>query len=263
MQSLRPVGEFWGDLKKAVGAWRVVPALPLMTLALQLPFALQKLHPLWGLPMLFLALFYVGFVGTERIWYQRIWNNDTLTARQVWVSAWSYFGRYLGLVLLLLIPYLVLMFILGIALGALFNMDASLARTVNAAVLAIVWDVAMTFMTPALAFSTSRPQEAIRIGLTFLREQGRKVALYALAPPLVALALLQRTPSTTLPGGPRVLLALVGTQAYLALKGATAAKYLRHHEVDETALPEILTERGTARAAREGARPAQADGQDA
>lgn len=240
---MKPVGEFWGDLKRAVGAWRVVPALPLMTVALQLPFALQKLHPAWGIPMLFLALFYVGFVGTERIWYQRIWNNDKLTAQQVWLSAWSYFGRYLGLMLLLMIPYLVLTFVLGIALGALWNMDPSLARTVNLAVLAIVWDVTMTFMTPALAFSTSRPQEAIKIGLRFLREQGRKVAVYALAPPLVALALLQRTPSTTLPGGPRIALALIGTLAYLALKGATAAKYLRHHDVQEEALPESLTEK--------------------
>lgn len=230
------MGEFWGDVKKAVGTWRVVPALPLITVLVQLPSALQKLHPLWGLAIFPLGIFYVGFVGTERLWYLRVWAGETLTPREIWRVTWGYVGRYFALALLVAVPGIVGYLVLGFLLG-LLDFDPTLGRTITMIIVGIATDVALTFVTPALAFSTNHASEAIGDGLKFLKAQGRRALAYALVPPLLALALLQRTPDSALSGLPRVTLAIVGTLVYLACKGATAAKYLRHHEVNKDALP--------------------------
>jgi hypothetical protein len=93
----------------------------------------------------------------------------------------------------------------------------------------------------------------LSIGWHVLKQHFGHCFPYALAPPLVALALLQRTPVEDLGFATRLLLGIVGTLAYLALKGATAAYYVRHHGVaipegeiyvpttpdDHTALPSI------------------------
>ena len=223
--------EFWGDVKKALSAWRVAPALPLMTAVLQLPFALTAVDERWGFAAMLTCLFYGGFVGTERLWYLRAWGGRSLTPREIWSATWAYLGRYVALSLLITIPYLVVWFVSALALGFSLDVETSLGQTINLVIVGILFDVALTFMTPALAFSTDKAQEGMRLGWRFLRSQGRGVVLYALAPPLLALALLQRTPPTSLPAAPRIGLAILGTLVYLLLKGATAAKYLRHHEV--------------------------------
>ena len=91
-------------------------------------------------------------------------------------------------------------------------------------ILTVVLDVLLTFVTPALVFTSHRVRDALSIGLRLLRRSLPGAAAYALVPPLaVVLASLW----TGLPQAVAVPLVAVTTLANLLVKGATAALYLR------------------------------------
>ncbi len=47
------------------------------------------------------ALFGLGWLGTERIWFLRLFRGQTLTRNEAWSFTWSFLGRYLVLGLLM------------------------------------------------------------------------------------------------------------------------------------------------------------------
>ena len=240
------LAEFWGDLKKAVGAWRKAPGLPLLTVALQLPLLVLPWNSWWSFVAALAMIFYVGYVGTERLWYLSVWRNQPFPVATIWRTSWSYFRRFfrLGAVwmvagVLLWGAFALLIRVLDLELGGDYFLEILLAS-----ILTEIW---MTFMTPALAYSTDRVADAMSIGWRLLKEHVRRGLPYALAPPLAALALLQRTPPEDLAMPTRVVLSVIGYLTYLALKGATAAYYVRHHGVaipdDEISVPTSTAER--------------------
>jgi len=230
--------EFWGDVKESVRAWRVAPLLPLITLALQLAFYLPQFQIrglpgpaelLAGIAILGGMLFYIGYVGTERLWYLAAWTRRPFGLRDVWTNSWRYFGRYLALALITMILSL-MFFVPGAVINAIFDLGWSGTgpEMITPTILIDVW---LTFMTPALAYSTDRTSEAISIGWRMLKDHWRHCFIYALAPPLAGIVLLQRASPELLATPLRLGLAFIGTLVYLALKGATAAYYVRHYPV--------------------------------
>jgi hypothetical protein len=95
-------------------------------------------------------------------------------------------------------------------------------------VLFFILDVALTFVTPALTFTTSSARGAFSIGVTMLRVFWPASAPYALMPALIFILGAQAFLGPFIgAGGALVATALAGLLS-LALKGATVAFYLRH-----------------------------------
>ncbi|HEX8919297.1 MAG TPA: hypothetical protein VF898_12395 [Chloroflexota bacterium] len=217
---------FFTDFQYALNTWRRSPWLPLTSAVLivlaDLPSAAGHTAWFWILPSLPFAVFGVGYVGTERLWYRRAWNVQGMTPEDVWRASWGYFGRYVRLGLIGLVGIAV------IELPVLVISHASWTSPIFSillVVLAVVLDVLATFVTPALAYTTRSAFRAISIGLSTVRQTWPESALYVLCPPL-ALAVLLRlfNPEHGLP-----LLAqdTSTTLLNLAFKGAVAAYYLR------------------------------------
>lgn len=100
-----------------------------------------------------------------------------------------------------------------------------------------VVDIALTFVAPALAYTTPRLIEAWRIGMRMLRTTWPNCAVYALLPPLTLLAL-----GTVNPTGFRaevaVIVSVASTLIGLLTKGAIASFYLENAPASEEAFGE-------------------------
>ena len=226
--------ELRGDLRTSVRAWSVAPLLPVISVALLLVHRLPGALSWLGLPAL---LFQVGWFGAERIWYLRIYRGQPISAGELLRFTQSFFWRFLRLGLLacvvsLPIPWLVFMVVFFMELGDRSQELISLQPVfVSMPIMALLIGIALTFVTQALAFSTTRVREALGLGLRMLREHWPRSAGYALIPPL-ALVLMPRLPyplSPTLITQTSVLVAAILLN--LSFKGATAAFYLRRVEV--------------------------------
>jgi hypothetical protein len=173
----------------------------------------------------------MGWVGSERIWYLRIFRNEPITARELWRMTWAFFWRFVRLGLLTAIvssPVLLLAFY-NIANDPEQAKEAfsSPAVWITSAILTMVIDFALTFVTPALAFSTKRVREAFRLGFRMLRDHWPQTAWYALAPPLAVALMFRVTEPSSLSFGGRIAVSAGSTLLNLWFKGATAAFYLR------------------------------------
>ncbi len=224
--------EFKSDLRASLRAWRVSPLLPLTSVALFLTSYVPE--PWWWLAFPAL-LFTVGWVGSERIWYLRIFRNEPITAKELWRMTWAFFWRFVRLGLLAAIvwsPVLVLGF-RNIANDP-DNTEKAFSTPavwVASALLTLVIDFALTFVTPALAYSTRNVREALRLGFRMLRDHWPRTAWYALVPPLAVVMMLRITEPTSLSVWGRVGVSAGSTLLNLWFKGATAAFYLRRVEV--------------------------------
>ncbi|HEX2647613.1 MAG TPA: hypothetical protein VHO95_10320 [Candidatus Dormibacteraeota bacterium] len=228
---------FWRDLGKAVRAWAAAPALPIVSVLVVLPLegdvVLRAAFPgaSWGAYILFVELpfllFGIGWVGTQRIWYLRIFNGGTLSQNDLWDLSWRFFGRYFVLGVLVGTPVFALLFgvlFWQIRVGAVHSTQPTWLL-ITFVIYWFVVDVVLTFVTPALAYTTARVRQAWMIGLSMLRETWPSCAVYALLPPLTLLAL-----GTINPAGFRaevaVTVSVVSTLIGLATKGAIASFYL-------------------------------------
>ncbi|MDQ6746600.1 MAG: hypothetical protein M3010_00630 [Candidatus Dormibacteraeota bacterium] len=246
-------GGFLADLGYALRCWRADPRLPLLTLflfaAVSVPSALSSVYrPAAAFSFLVIpvGLFSVGFYGTQRIWYLRLFRGRTLTPNEIWGFSWRFLGRYLTLAILTGWPVLLAFMAYFIWILVAFTRDyhpgQAHPRTqlttgpffVLLVVVSLVWDFALTFATPALAFTTADASRAFRLGLRMIRDSWPAAALYVFFPPL-ALQFLSYAPqgagvSSFLPiyaGG--ALIAM----ANLLAKGAVAAFYLRRVAVPD------------------------------
>jgi len=98
-------------------------------------------------------------------------------------------------------------------------------------------DLALTFVTSALVFTTRSARQALRIGLAMIRQTWPRSGLYLLCPPL-ALNMLNSIYPT------EILVVNVVTTAGLGLlalltKGAIAAFYLRERSVSANAVADV------------------------
>ena len=223
--------------------------LPILSVLLILPAEAPSLFPsasdqgareatnLLGLP---LTLFVVGWTGTQRIWYQRLFEGRTLSSAEVWQLTWKFFGRYLVLGLIVAIPIL-----LGL-LGILAQV-ALTGEPHHSFRFPIWWypfvigygfltDVLLTFVTSALAYTTNRVRIAWSIGIKLITQTWPASAAYTFVPPITLLVFATLNP-VRFPAPVVVLLAVISTLIGLLVKGAIAAFYLRH-----AALPTIAAE---------------------
>ena len=231
-----PASTFWGDLAKAARACAAAPMLPVVSVVLVLPAEASQLFPaesqlgvreaMEWLGVAF-GVFGVGWLGTQRIWYQRLFAGGTLSPSDVWRLSWRFFGRF---------------FVLGLSVGlpgsvAIVWLIAQLAMHQRSPgdgppgwwlpfwlAYTFLVDIVLTFVTPALAYTTNSVRTAITIGLNMIRVRWPDSVPYAIAPAVALLAL-----ATFIPSAPvwRIVLVVISTLIGLVLKGAIAAFYLR------------------------------------
>lgn len=235
---------FRDDLVEAWRVWRRHPWLPVASVVLVLlvsvPAALFEassarpghtpgtVFVFVGLPTIPIAIFLAGWMGTERLVYLSAWIAEPLRPAQLWKAGWGYAGRFIALGLITMVPAAAVLVPVGVASGP--ESTAVLASRVT---VAVIIDVALTFITPALAFSTRSVWRAIRIGLRTLRANWPLDATYVLVPPLLLVALSQTTTDSATGLALSAAWALTG----LLAKGAIARFYLRQHTPDPDALP--------------------------
>jgi hypothetical protein len=218
-----PANSFPRDLLASWRVWRDQPVLPLLSTAIWAApaFVPDEDAYLWlALPVL---LFNVGWVGTERIWYLRAFRGRGIGSGEILRFTRAFFGRFARLGVLILAPLIPL-----IAFAE--------NRELFPWLVSLVWvplDFALTFVTPALTYSTRRVRVAIGIGFRMIRRAWPASAWYVLAPPLAMLAVARLLPSSTvgLPG--RFGLTVGAALLHLSFVGATAAFYVRRHEVGD------------------------------
>jgi hypothetical protein len=214
--------------------------LPLLTVLLLLPGDVLGLVPrseigLVGaveLLSLLAAIFSIGFLGTQRIWFQRVFDGRVLTPMEAWTLTWGFFGRYMRLGLVVGIPAFA-----GFAWLAVYLANGA-PRTETGQVILPAWwipfwliygfvlDVLLTFVTPALAYTTKRVRKGLNIGISLIARTWPQSAAYVLVPPLTLLALTALNPRG-LPALVSDLLAIVSILVGLLVKGSIAAFYLR------------------------------------
>src|SRR5688500_9030315 len=94
--------EFVADLARSLRAWRTAPALPLASVALSQALLVPDDLFWLGLPV---ALFGIGWLGTERIWYLRIFRGEEIKRGELWRLTWAFFWRFLRLGLLMAMAF--------------------------------------------------------------------------------------------------------------------------------------------------------------
>ena len=248
----RPLEVFTSDLRMSLRAMATDPRLPAISIALAalgyltsvFPEAIAPIATLLALPV---SIFNVGYVGAERIWFARLFNGESLDGRGIWKWSWHFFSRYLllGLLVLAILSPLIIIYLIEVfdLIGDTVretrrgtteisdrDLEEALLTPTNivlSVVLMFLIDILLTFTTAALAFTTHRPLEAMKLNLRLIRKELPTSLLYVLIPPL-AIVLSWRV---TTPGafGPAVYLGggLLAVSFNLLMKGATAAFYLR------------------------------------
>jgi len=242
------VRAFWLDLEKALRAWGAAPALPIVSIVLGLLTELSSiaepgLHaaapsiPWFALLTLIsvpFVFFWTGWLGTQRLWYLRIFRDQKLSAAEAWRLSWSYLGRFLVLGLIVGFPITAL--ILAVIVAEARTTAETGAVTPSqlpgwtTGVFLAYWfamDVLLTFVTPALAFTTRRVRDAMAIGWSMLRSTWPRCAVYALLPPLTLIAFATYNPSAVSPLG-LLVISVMSTLIGLVTKGAIASFYIDH-----------------------------------
>ncbi len=228
---------FLDDLGRVLRAWRTAPLLPVVTLlvaSLQLlsGSGTPGLAALAGLG----ALLFVGWPGAERLWYLRLWTGRTLTLGEAWRANLRCFGRFFVLALAAGAVFVVLAvpLIVSVAQRAevaddgTFSLDGGLPlwALLYGGLLGLLGYALLTFVTPAIVYSSKRVRDAVPIGLRLLRVSWPRTAAYVLVPAVLAGAPALLTGFDPL--GPRSAVASLLGGLVLALgRGAVAAYYLR------------------------------------
>ncbi len=183
-----------------------------------------------GIADLAVVLVFCGWVGAERIFFLRHFAGKPVTLRHLLSLVEPFMGRFLALGLLAGIAPLVLLVPLTLLWGGGVKALVPRAR-IGTIAFALALDFALTFVPPALAFTTRSVRRALRIGFALIRQTWPRCALYVLCPPLAL-----NLNNLVFRPGDLPMLRLLGA-AFLAIvallaKGATVAFYLRQQPVD-------------------------------
>jgi hypothetical protein len=226
---------FGNDLRLAIAAWRRFPWLPAVSVGLAAIGHLPE-EPAFLALVLVSLLVTVGWVGTERICYLRAFRGKPVRVGELWRLTRAFLVRYVVLGIVSAIPLIALL--IGVSVTDVLTQSHSERwlggfLVVVYVVFAFV-DFALTFVTPALAFSTRRVRHAMAIGLRMIRSEWPYSAWYVLVPPLAAVLITQiLTLTSDIAIGVQLLTSAFATLLNLWFKGATAAFYLRRHTVGD------------------------------
>jgi hypothetical protein len=195
--------------------------LVVLTIILHIGFYVSGPIIFVGAPLLLVE---AGFVGTQRVWFARIYRGDELSGREIVPLTRSFIGRFVVLGLLMsvaLSPFLLL------ARPPHQRLQTGWAIVVVAVLL--VLDIALTFVVPALALTTRSVSDALRIGLRMIKEAWPTSAWYLLTPGLTLVLLSNAVRLSSYRPNVALRVALLGSTAVLAVwfKGAIVAFYLR------------------------------------
>jgi hypothetical protein len=229
LRSTRPSSErhasFGQILVAALRVWPRHPFLPALSLLVWAAPALLPSESPWDAVASLFAVLFVGYPGTERVWYQRAFAGQAITPRDVLRSLRHYFWPFLRLAILVVL----LLIMASLPLDILIEDERVLLGVLTP--FFVLTDVALTFVVPALTFSTRKVREAGKIGLSMIRDHWPDSAWYALAPPLAILVLV-RAPFAfgRLGSMGRFTTAIGATLLSLAFKGAITHFYLMRTE---------------------------------
>jgi hypothetical protein len=218
------------DLRASVAVWGRAPML--LTIAVGIVLAESLLIRAGGVGVLAYGLvlaFHAGWYGSERIWYLRAFRGLSFETAQVWRFVRAFMGRFIVLGLLVfavLLPILVVAFAISPRVHSAPLSPWALWLLVAASVLL---DFALTFVTPALAYSTRSVGVALRSGLAMVGREWPRSAPYVLVPPLAIQIVYRALPRNQFHGPIGVAVAVAGGVVGFAFKGAIARYYLRHN----------------------------------
>ncbi len=225
--------EFWTDLASA--ALISQPAVPIFSIsAMLVPSVLSASGQhsgivSWVIALGSLALSFVllGWYGAQRVFFHRHLEGKPLTLRHLLRLVIPFAGRFIALGLLCGIVVTVLMFAAAFAFGwrGLQAGETPAWLPVTFGVVFVVMDFALTFVTPALAYTTHSAVRALGIGFGMIRQTWPRCALYVLCPPL-ALSIMSWVFPVSILVAQLALTAVLVVVSLLA-KGTIAAFYLR------------------------------------
>jgi hypothetical protein len=172
-----------------------------------------------------------GFVGTQRIFYLREYKAVEFSMREVIPLTKRFTMRFLRLGLIVAVPtgFAASIAILATNGTRVSEHHSALPLRVQIAILAVIFlvDALLTFVTPALVFSTDSALEALRIGFRTLRSTWPSSAWYVLTPGLTVSALVLVLPTRDQNLAVGVVVILVTSMLALAFRGAVVPFYLR------------------------------------
>src|SRR5439155_1122757 len=166
--------------------------------------------------------------------FLRGFHFRSLDPDEIWSMTLAFIPRFLLLCLVTGVSLVAAAFVLR-ALGVPLTFASRAAthparRSLGVLVgLCLLADVALTFVTPALALSVHSWREALRRGLRMLGETWPASALYALTPGIAIFALSASAPKSSDGTFDIALMAAAGAVLALWFKGATVAFYVRRH----------------------------------
>jgi hypothetical protein len=228
-----PTADFVQDVRRAVEVCRATPALPALTTLLAIAIAYSSSAAPAHTLLAFVGLLFIGWVGSERLWFLRAYTGRTLSVRSALRASLHYWPRVICLFLLLgliTVPLSIPIILATVHAGAgsgtrPAHVDLPAWALVYSALLSLMIDFALTFVTPALIYTNRSARTALGIGLRLLRQTWPHAAPYVLIPPL-ALVILSRLTGDQVSwlGGTVIVISYV---LNLIAKGATASYYLR------------------------------------
>ena|SRR5438132_3690358 len=226
---------FGADLASAARALVNQPSVPLVSLAVTLLVGAlptgRQFFFITDAVNVAVFLFLLGWYGAERVFFQRHLEGRPVTLRHLVRLVPAFIGRFLALGVLFGIVFLA--FVFGLARAQ--DIDVShlgeagapvpVSLEVGIAAFFLAMDFALTFVTPALAYTNRSVVRAWNIGLAMIGQAWPRSALYVLCPPL-ALNLLNYIFPVSSPAL-RLPLSCVLILVALLAEGAIAAFYLR------------------------------------
>jgi hypothetical protein len=218
---------YFHNLRWSLRAWGQGPWFVVLTVVLQ--GAIVALAGKVSILVLPLELFLVGFVGTERIFYLRVYRGNRLNWREVVPITWRFLGRFIVLGLIVVIPFTIVFFVVAIATRPAVHGHFVLSGWSRVTLLAfsLLIDVLLTFVVPALAFSTRSAGEALRLGVQMLKHTWPASAWYAFAPGITVTVVALALPRSLIGYWATIGVAMVGGALGLAFKGAVVPFYLQ------------------------------------
>jgi hypothetical protein len=242
---------FREDVRWAIGVCRRHPLLPLMSLLIGLaPLVADagRTHRTHGATTVDAAssgqqglgvlvavvvVVLLGWPGTQRLWFLRAASDRSMAVGEALRVTLRYFGRFFVLGLLVFAVSAVVFVPLVVSTvshmergadGSVTTPNPGLGYLIAGALVMLVLDVLLTFVTPALVFTSHHVGTALRVGLKLLRLTWPHTALYVMVPPLAAVLVSlysDLSPAVSVP------LVAASTLVNLVVKGATAAVYQR------------------------------------
>jgi hypothetical protein len=216
--------DFVGDFVWAARAVFSQPSVALMSVALWcIPAAISFLTDSRTPLIIWFVTF--GWYGAERVFFLCKRDGKEIILGDLLECAPHFVGRFFRLGLLAAMVAVPLNMFVFARLGE----TSSKAPRLALLLMVVAGDFLLTFVTPALVFTTRSAWQALRIGVSMIRQTWPGSGLYVLCPPL-ALNMLNAIYPTHLP-----IVRLVSTATFVLLallaKGATVAFYLRERPV--------------------------------